>query len=152
MKPNPRELDNESLAKLLDDEARFRPVYNGDMAPVMREAAQRLRMIVARDAFITQRGLWHAFISWVGTPEAETAMATLGAGSGRASHAAASERAVRQFLADVVAGRIQSVDIDGVPHAVLARREAATPTVCTHCQKPEPADCPFDACPVGSEF
>lgn len=44
---DPRTLDNESLAKLLDDEARFRPVYNGDMAPVMREAAVRLREIAA---------------------------------------------------------------------------------------------------------
>ena len=43
MTADPRTLDNESLAKMLDEEGLRRPVYNGDMAPVMREAARRLR-------------------------------------------------------------------------------------------------------------
>lgn len=36
-------LDNASLAQLLEDEVRFRRVVHGDMTPVMREAARRLR-------------------------------------------------------------------------------------------------------------
>lgn len=37
-------LDNAALAALLHDEATRRPVYNGDMARVMREAAARLKV------------------------------------------------------------------------------------------------------------